>query len=101
MTLVLPLVNCTFRSYHLLQDFMFQQTMYRIKDPKRSLEFYTKVLGMTLLKSLNFPAAKFSLFFMGYESPKDIPKDEKERAVWAMTRKATLELTQYVKLSIN
>lgn len=29
--------------------------MYRIKDPKPTLEFYTGVLGMTLLNKLDFP----------------------------------------------
>ena len=58
-------------------DFIFQQTMYRIKDPKASLEFYTGVLGMRLLKKLDFPAMTFSLYFLGFESEDDIPKDEK------------------------
>jgi len=75
------------------KDFLFQQTMYRIKDPKRSLPFYTGVLGMTLLVKLDFPEAKFTLYFMGYENPDEIPKDTKERRQWAMSRKATIELT--------
>jgi len=28
------------------KGFIFQQTMYRIKDPKRSLDFYTRIMGM-------------------------------------------------------
>lgn len=28
------------------KDFIMQQTMMRIRDPKASLEFYSKVLGM-------------------------------------------------------
>jgi lactoylglutathione lyase len=76
------------------QDFMFQQTMYRIKDPRRSLEFYTKVLGMTLLQKLDFPKMKFSLYFMGYEKAEDIPSDLSTHTEWTFSRKATLELTQ-------
>lgn len=76
------------------QNFLFQQTMYRIKDPKKSLPFYTGVLGMTLLQKYDFPDAKFSLYFMGYENPADVPTQNAERSRWAMSRKATLELTQ-------
>lgn len=76
---------------------MFQQTMYRIKDPRKSLPFYTGVLGMQLLQKLDFPDGKFSLYFMGYESAADFPTNNTERSQWAMSRKATLELTQYVQ----
>ena len=43
-----------------------QQTMLRIKSPKASLDFYTKVLGMTLIEHFDFPQYKFSLYFVGY-----------------------------------
>ncbi|XP_065832763.1 uncharacterized protein [Oscarella lobularis] len=74
-------------------DFIMQQTMYRIRDPKVSLDFYSRILGMRLLKKLDFPDMKFSLYFMGYEKADDIPKDETERTRWCFTRKATIELT--------
>merc|ERR1712038_1109705 len=67
--------------------------MLRVKDPKKSLKFYTEVLGMRLLKKLDFPTMSFSLYFMGYEAKEDIPSDEKERTLWMFQRKATLELT--------
>lgn len=69
--------------------------MYRIKDPRASLPFYTGILGMTLLQKLDFPEAKFSLYFLGYENPDDVPtSNNAERTKWAMSRKATVELTQ-------
>lgn len=75
------------------KDFIFQQTMYRIKDPEVSLRFYSNVLGMRLLERVDVPSMKFTTFFMGFEDKKDFPEDEKERSLWAFSRKGTLELT--------
>jgi len=74
-------------------DFIFQQTMFRIKDPKISLAFYTGVLGMRLLKKLDFPSMKFSLYFLGFCKAEDIPQDEDEKTEWTFRQAATLELT--------
>jgi len=68
--------------------------MYRIKDPKKSLQFYTEVLGMSLLEKLDFAEMKFSLYFMGYEDVQEAPQDRRQHLQWTFSRKATLELTQ-------
>lgn len=72
--------------------------MYRIKDPRKTLPFYSNVLGMKLLCKLDFPSMKFSLYFMGYEDDQDLKGEvtSQERVQWTMGRKATVELTQYV-----
>jgi len=75
------------------EGFILQQTMFRIKDPKVSLDFYTRIMGMRLLTKLDFPEMKFSLYFMGYEPAEDVPEDQKERIRWTLQRKATIELT--------
>lgn len=62
------------------KGFKFQQTMIRIKEPKRSLDFYTRVLGMTLLSKLDFPTMKFTLYFVAYtDSASDVPEDPRDR----------------------
>lgn len=40
--------------------------MLRVGDLKRSIEFYTEVLGMTLLRQSDYPEGRFTLAFLGY-----------------------------------
>ncbi|XP_027346222.1 lactoylglutathione lyase isoform X1 [Abrus precatorius] len=75
------------------KGYFMQQTMFRIKDPKVSLDFYSRVLGMSLLKRLDFPEMKFSLYFMGYEDTAEAPSNPVDRTVWTFAQKATIELT--------
>jgi len=41
-------------------------TMLRVGDLDRSLNFYTGVLGMKVLRRTDFPDGKFTLAFVGY-----------------------------------
>jgi len=45
-------------------------TMLRVGDLERSKEFYTRALGMTVLRERDFPDGKFTLAFLGY-GPED------------------------------
>jgi lactoylglutathione lyase len=42
--------------------------MLRVGNLQRSIDFYTQVLGMTLLRTTDRPAQKYSLAFVGYGS---------------------------------
>ncbi|WP_162579893.1 lactoylglutathione lyase [Variovorax sp. PBS-H4] len=42
-------------------------TMLRVGDLQRSIDFYTRVLGMQLLRTSENPEYKYSLAFVGYE----------------------------------
>jgi lactoylglutathione lyase len=42
--------------------------MLRVGDLQRSIDFYTKVMGMKLLRTTDRPDQKYSLAFLGYES---------------------------------
>ena len=43
-------------------------TMIRVGDLEKSLDFYTDVLGMKLLRKADYPDGKFTLAFVGYDS---------------------------------
>jgi lactoylglutathione lyase len=45
---------------------MILHTMLRVGNMTRSINFYTKVLGMNLLRSTERPEQKYSLAFVGF-----------------------------------
>jgi len=53
-------------------------TMLRVGDLDRSIQFYTDVLGMKLLRRNDYPDGKFTLAFVGYG-------EESEEAVIELT----------------
>jgi lactoylglutathione lyase len=44
----------------------FLHTMLRVGDLQRSIDFYTSVLGMKLLRTTDRPDQKYTLAFVGY-----------------------------------
>lgn len=46
-------------------------TMLRVTDLDKSITFYTELLGMELLRKMDFPDGRFTLVFLGYGSEKD------------------------------
>lgn len=46
-------------------------TMLRTGDLQRSIDFYTQVLGMRLLRQKDYPDGKFTLAFLGYGEESD------------------------------
>lgn len=46
----------------------FLHTMIRVGDLQRSVDFYIRIMGMKLIKTMDFPEGKFTLAYLGYES---------------------------------
>ncbi len=51
-------------------------TMLRVGNLERSIEFYTNVLGMRVLRSTEYPSGRFTNTFVGYDEEKDGPTIE-------------------------
>ena len=46
-------------------------TMIRVSDLEKSLQFYTGILGMKLLRRKEYPSGRFTLAFVGYGEESD------------------------------
>jgi len=76
------------------QGFRLNHTMLRVKDPVKSLAFYSRVFGMRVLRRLDFEELRFSLYFLAkLEEGEAVPEDKGERTVWTFSQKGLLELT--------
>ena len=76
------------------RGFVFNHSMLRVKDPKVALDFYTRVMGMRVLRKLDFPEIKFSLYFLHRSvDGETVPEEIGERTAWTLSQRGMLELT--------
>ena len=54
-----------------MSQFRFLHTMIRVKDLDKSLDFYTRHLGMKVLRQNDYPDGRFTLAFVGYGEESD------------------------------
>lgn len=76
------------------RGFVLNHSMLRVKDPQVALDFYTGVMGMRLLRKLDFPEMNFSLYFLHKPvEGETVPEDTGERTAWTFAQRGILELT--------
>jgi lactoylglutathione lyase len=76
------------------QGFVFNHSMLRVKDPQVALDFYTRVMGMRVLRKLDFPEMQFTLYFLHHDPALGgVPEDSGERTAWTFSQRGILELT--------
>lgn len=76
------------------RGFVLNHSMLRVKDPTISLDFYTRIMGMRLLRKLDFPEMQFSLYFLAkLEDSEIVPAEDGERTKWTFSQRGVLELT--------
>jgi lactoylglutathione lyase len=74
--------------------YVFNHTMIRVKDIDRSIDFYTRVLGFTLVHRHRFPEAEFDIYYLMLRADRDsIPDDDAARLPWVLGQPGVLELT--------
>lgn len=74
--------------------FVLNHCMLRIKDPAVSLDYYTRIFGMRVLRKLDFPEMAFSLYFLHRATvDQNVPDDKAARTAWTFSQSGVLELT--------
>ena len=53
------------------ENFRMLHTMLRVKDQDKSIDFYTRHLGMKVLRQAEYPDGKFTNTFVGYGDESD------------------------------
>ena len=48
-------------------DFRLDHTMIRVFDQEKTLDFYTRILGMKILRQNEYPEGRFTNTFVGYQ----------------------------------
>ena len=75
------------------RSYIMQQTMLRVKDPVRSLQFYCEVLGFHLVMHRDFPQWGFTVYFVAPVDPATIPGTPEEQWSYCMRTPGCIELT--------
>lgn len=74
--------------------FTLNHSMLRVKDPVRSLAFYTRIMGMRVLRRLDFEQMQFSLYFLAkLRDDEQPPEAAPARTEWTFSQRGILELT--------
>lgn len=73
-------------------SYKLNHTMIRVRDPVKSLDFYRNVLGMKLFSKKEMEAAKFTLYFLGYDHSSDFKEGELNSSAQAL-KQGVIELT--------
>ena len=74
-------------------------TMLRVGDLPRSIDFYTNVLGMKLLRTTDRPEQKYTLAFVGYGDESRAARCSSSRTTTAST--ATTSAPRYGHVAIE
>ena len=74
-------------------QYALNHLMVRVRDPEASLDFYTRVLGMTLLSRLDMEQSSFSNYYLGYRDVQGDDPRSRDRLGATFRGQGVLELT--------